>query len=62
MVWNGAQFNSLVKRTEQFACKHPKFYRLQVALFADLGYLYLLLVLAFLLSPSKRYGYLRSAS
>lgn len=52
MVWSAAQFDSLIERTEKFARKHPILYRLQVALFAILGYGYLFIVLAFLLSPA----------
>lgn len=49
---NAAQFDHLIEHTEKFAWKYPNLYRLQVALFAALGYCYLLLVLAFLLSPA----------
>ncbi|MEH2204583.1 MAG: M48 family metallopeptidase [Nostoc sp.] len=52
MLWNTPQFDSLIERTEKFARKHPNLYRLQVALFALLGYGYLLFMLVFLLSPA----------
>lgn len=51
MVWNAAKFDKLVENTEKFACKNIRLYRLQVALFAILGYSYLFIIIIFLFSP-----------
>jgi len=44
------QFDALVGKLESFAKRQPQSYRLRVALFAALGYLYIFLVLAGLLA------------
>ena len=44
------QFDTLVKKHEDFSKSHPRSYRLRVALFAVLGYAYIFLVLAGLLA------------
>lgn len=51
MVWNAAKFDKLIENTEKVACKNISLYRLQVALFAILGYGYLLIIIIFLFSP-----------
>jgi hypothetical protein len=43
------EFDALIEKLEDFSRKHPRGYRLRVALFAILGYAYIFLVLAGLL-------------